>query len=94
MPEPVRPTRPTVSPGSTVRLRSRRIHSSDFGYLKPTPRSSMRPRQRSMARASGRSAMSGRESKTSFSRSEAVWHSSLIDSTQPMASIGQVSMNT
>src|SRR5712691_9315517 len=47
LPLPVRPTMPTVSPGSMTRLRSRRIHSSDFGYLNPTPRSSMWPRQRS-----------------------------------------------
>jgi hypothetical protein len=85
---------PTVSPGSITRLRSRKIHSLDFGYLKPTPRSSMCPRLRSSVRAPARSAISGRESSTSFSRCEAVWHSSLIDITQPMASIGHVSMNT
>ena len=94
LPLPVRPTSPTVSPGSTTRLRSRRIHASDFGYLNPTPRNSRRPRLCSSGRARGWSAISGCESSTSLSRCDAVWHSSLIDSTHPMASIGQISMKT
>ena len=38
--------------------------------------------------------MSGRESITSLRRCTAVLHSSFIESTQPMASIGHVSMKT